>query len=184
MTKDGPPALDPRYDPVYQRGFASSASPARIRAVETPKQDRPAPAQRPEQHRAAPLRPSDEERPDPFVVPPATGSADDAEPEETEPDQREDAPSGLTLRGNPWVAALWVVAVLLLTAGFFGTWRSQSIYVGATPINDMNEIVTFQVLQTLSPSLVLVGLLVLGGLFFLHAVSWRARRREDAPEEG
>ncbi len=179
MTKDDPP-IDPRYDPVYQRGFAGAA-PARIRAVETPKQDRQTPPQRPEPQRSA-LRPPGEERVDPFIVPPAESvPQDELLPEPVDPQVRDESPalSGLTLRGNPWVASLWVVAVLLLTAGFFGTWRSQSIYVGATPINDMNEIVMFQVLQTLSPSLVLVGLLVLGGLFFLHAVSWRGRRREE-----
>jgi hypothetical protein len=182
MTKDSSPAIDPRYDPVYQRGFSGTAAASRIHAVETPKQDRAAPPQRPEPQRAAVRRQHAEERVDPFVVPPAKSvPQDELLPEPMEPEVREEPPptSGLTLRGNPWVASLWVVAVLLLTAGFFGTWRSQSIYVGATPINDMNEIVMFQVLQTLSPSLVLVGLLVLGGLFFLHAVSWRARRREE-----
>jgi hypothetical protein len=185
MTKDSSPAMDPRYDPVYQRGFAGTAA-SRIRAVEIPKPDRPAQPQRaepqrPDAPRATALRPGDE-RVDPFVVPPAKSvPQDELLPESTEPEPREDAATvpGLALRGNPWVASLWVVAVLLLTAGFFGTWRSQSIYVGATPINDMNEIVMFQVLQTLSPSLVLVGLLVLGGLFFLHAVSWRGRRRDE-----
>ena len=197
MTKDSSPAIDPRYDPVYQRGFSGSPAASRIRAVETPKQDRPsatqradfqraesqrADAQRSEQQRAAALRPQREERVDPFVVPPAKSvPQDELVPEPDEPQLRDEPPtaSGLELRGNPWVATLWVVAVLLLTAGFFGTWRSQSIYVGATPINDMNEIVMFQVLQTLSPSLVLVGLLVLGGLFFLHAVSWQSRRRDE-----
>jgi hypothetical protein len=182
MTKDSSPAIDPRYDPVYQRGFSSAVAASRIRAVETPKQDRSAPPQRSE-HRAAAHRPPSEERVDPFVVPPARSvPQDELVPEPMEPEARDEPPTttaGLTLRGNPWVASLWVVAVLLLTAGFFGTWRSQSIYVGATPINDMNEIVMFQVLQTLSPSLVLVGLLVVGGLFFLHAVSWRARRRDE-----
>ncbi len=186
MTKDSSPAIDPRYDPVYQRGFSGNPAASRIRAVETPKQDRTAApqraeSQRPEQQRAAALRPQREERVDPFVVPPAKSvPQDELLPEPDEPQLRDEPPtaSGLELRGNPWVATLWVVAVLLLTAGFFGTWRSQSIYVGATPINDMNEIVMFQVLQTLSPSLVLVGLLVLGGLFFLHAVSWRGRQRD------
>jgi hypothetical protein len=179
MTKENPPAIDPRYDPAYQRGFAGTATPTRIHAVDTPKEDRAAAPQRAESARVAAHHPP-EERVEPFVVPPAkSASSDEALPESTEARDRDEAPTsvGLTLRGNPWVATLWVVAVLLLTAGFFGTWRSQSIYVGATPINDMNEIVTFQVLQTLSPSLVLVGLLVLAGLFFLHAVSWRARRR-------
>lgn len=181
MTKESPPAIDPRYDPVYQRGFSGAAAPARIRAVETPRQERPAPPQRSEPQPAPVFRASSDERVDSFVVPPAkSASQDDLLPEADEPQLREAPPaSGLTLRGNPWVASLWVVAVLLLTGGFFGTWRSQSIYVGATPINDMNEIVTFQVLQTLSPSLVLVGLLVLGGLIFLHAISWRAKRSDD-----
>ncbi len=186
MTKDSSPAIDPRYDPVYQRGFSGSAAASRIRAVENPKPDRAQPAQRTDTKRAEPrataLRPESEERVDPFVVPPARAVPQD-ELETVEPEARDEQPaatsSGMSLRGNPWVATLWVVAVLLLTAGFFGTWRSQSIYVGATPINDMNEIVMFQVLQTLSPSLVLVGLLVLGGLCFLHAVSWRGRRREE-----
>ena len=174
--------MDPRYDPVYQRGFSGTAAASRIRAVETPKPDRTLPSPRPDDQRAAALRPPGEERVDPFVVPPAKSvPQDELLPEPLEPEVRDESPatSALALRGNPWVATLWVVAVLLLTAGFFGTWRSQSIYVGATPINDMNEIVMFQVLQTLSPSLVLVGLLVLGGLFFLHAVSWRGRRREE-----
>ena len=203
MTKESPPAIDPRYDPAYQRGFSGAAA-SHIRAVETPRHDRAAPAQRAEAHsprtepqRTEPhrtdtqrmesqrgsLRSPAEERIDPFVVPPARSvPEDDLLPEPTEPEPRDEAagPSRIMLRGNPWVAVLWVVAVLMLTAGFFGTWRSQSIYVGATPINDMNEIVMFKVLQTLSPSLVLVGLLVLGGLVFLHAVSWRGRRGEDS----
>ena len=182
MTKENPPAIDPRYDPAYQRGFSGPAAASRIRAVETPKPDRTRPSQRPDAQRAAALRAAGEERVDPFVVPPAKSvPQDELLPEPLEPEARDQPPVGsaLALRGNPWVATLWVVAVLMLTAGFFGTWRSQSIYVGATPINDMNEIVMFQVLQTLSPSLVLVGLLVLGGLFFLHAVSWRGRRREE-----
>ncbi len=178
MTKDNPPAIDPRYDPVYQRGFAGSAH-TRIRAVEPPRQERPGP--RPEPSRS--LRPSVDERSEPFVVPPArSAGAEDAvvgEPESPVPEEAAGSPGWLVLRGNPWVATLWVVGVLLITAGFFGTWRSQSIYVGATPVDDMNEIVTMEVLDLLSPPLMLVGLLVIAGVLFLHAVAWRARPVED-----
>ncbi|MDQ4138512.1 MAG: hypothetical protein M3116_06670 [Actinomycetota bacterium] len=183
MTKDDPP-IDPRYDPVYQRGFAGAA-PARIRAVETPKQERPQPQQRPEAHRAA-VRPSSEERIDPFVVPPAESAQDEFLPDPSVPQRREEPPAspGVILRGNPWIATLWVVGVLLVTGGFYGAVRSQLIYVGATPIDDgMNEIVTMEVLDLLSPPLILAGLLVIAGVLFLHAIAWRARRRVDDEDE-
>jgi hypothetical protein len=187
MTKDSPPTFDDRYDPAFQRGFAGA--PSRIHAVAPPKQDsadRPIAAPRREAARPpAAGTGRDAEAYDPFAVPSARAEVDDdaESPDAKREDAEETRRGGLVLRGNPWVATLWVVAVLLLTAGFFGTWRSQSIYVGASPITDMNEIVTFQILQLLSPSLVLVGLLVLGGLLFLHAVSWRARRTDDEPAE-
>ncbi|MFC0680658.1 hypothetical protein ACFFGH_22740 [Lysobacter korlensis] len=186
MTKENPPAIDPRYDPVFQRGFAGAAAHARIRAVETPKEARPLAGQRSEPPRAAGFRAPSEERVDPFVVPPATAAAhDEMLAEEAAPQTQTEFPVAgrMVLRGNPWVATLWVVGVLLITAGFFGTWRSQSIYVGATPVDDMNEIVTMEVLDLLSPPLMLVGLLVLAGVLFLHAIAWRARRAEDEDED-
>ena len=74
MTKDSSPAIDPRYDPVYQRGFTGAASPARIRAVEVPK-ERPAAPQRPEPPRAS--RTPQDASVDSFVVPPAESSIPD-----------------------------------------------------------------------------------------------------------
>ena len=182
MTKDNPPAIDPRYDPVYQRGFAGSAAHTRIRAVETPRQERP--AQRTESSWS--FRPSVDDRSEPFVVPPARSAGADetvvGEPESPARDEAAPSPGGLVLRGNPWVATLWVVGVLLITAGFFGTWRSQSIYVGATAVDDMNGIVMMEVLDLLSPPLMLVGLLVLAGVLFLHAISWRAKTVDEENE--
>jgi hypothetical protein len=187
MTKDNPPAIDPRYDPMYQRGFAGAAAHARIRAVETPKQERPAAPQRPEPLRTgASSRQVSDERVDPFVVPPArSANQDELLSEEAPPLVREElpAPRGVVLRGNPWVATLWVVGVLLITAGFFSAWRSQSIYVGATSVDEINEIVTMEVLDLLAPPLVLAGLLVLAAVLFLHAISWRARRVVEDEEE-
>jgi hypothetical protein len=186
MTKENPPAIDPRYDPVYQRGFAGAAAHTRIRAVETPKPERPIVSSRPEPSRSMAYRPTTEDRVDPFVVPPAmTATVEEPAPDDIADQAREEqpAPTGLVLRGNPWVATLWVVGVLLVTAGFFGTWRSQSIYVGATPVDDMNEIVTMEVLDLLSPPLMLVGLLVIAGVLFLHAIAWRTRRVVDEEEE-
>lgn len=186
MTKDSSPAFDARYDPVYQRGFTGAATPARIHAVEPPKLDR---VPRPDSAAASRTEPArqlfadradEHDASNSFAVPSVRSAMADPAEKANHGTSTDDEPrgGGLTLRGNPWVATLWVVAVLLLTSGFLGTWRSQSIYVGASPITDMNEIVTFQVLQLLSPSLVLVGLMVLGGLLFLHAVSWRDRRAE------
>jgi hypothetical protein len=177
MTKDNPPAIDPRYDPAFQRGFAGSAH-ARIRAVDSPReQPRPEPRAQPRQ---SVQRPAAEEPGDPFVVPPARPPvADPLDAVDAAPGDSPARPSGLKLRGNPWVAGLWVVGVLLVTAGFLGTWRSQSIYVGATPVDDMSEIVTMEVLDLLSPPLLLVGLLVLAGVLFLHAIAWRSRRGDE-----
>ncbi len=186
MTKENPPAIDPRYDPVYQRGFAGAAAHARIRAVESPKQERPPAPQRPEPLRSGGTRQASDERVDPFVVPPArSATQDDLPPEEPPTSVREELPAspGVVLRGNPWVATLWVVGVLLIAAGFFSAWRSQSIDVGATSVDEINEIVTMEVLDLLAPPLMLAGVLVLAAVLFLHAVAWRARRVVDEEED-
>lgn len=82
----------------------------------------------------------------------------------------ESAPS---LRGNPWVVVLWVLALLFSAGGLWMQWYSQMLY--ATP--DFDSATTYYVipavLQALSPWLLGVGLATLAGVVFLHAVRWR-----------
>ena len=74
---------------------------------------------------------------------------------------------------NPWLAVLWVLAVVFTIGG------TAALYYSTAALNSPNldNTVTFyvfpQLLQAVAPWLVGVGLATLSGVVFVHAVQWR-----------
>jgi hypothetical protein len=188
-VNDEPPPIDTRYDPVYQRGFAGKAVP-RIRAVappDTESTDRP----RAPRFQARQQTPDVQDSTTP-TVPVWRDDLDDvahdgAAPAPEVTTDADGARAGrLTAAGNPWLLSMWVVAVLLLSVGFYGTWRSQGIYAGAEGINDSTGIIVYRVLELLAPLAALAGLLAICALIAIYAVAWRPKQvdADDAANSG
>ncbi len=78
-----------------------------------------------------------------------------------------------SLRGNPWVVVLWVLALGLSAAGLWATWYAQDLYASPTIGNVESYYVMPAVLSAIAPWLLGVGLLALVAVVFLHAVRWR-----------
>lgn len=79
-----------------------------------------------------------------------------------------------SLRGNPWVAVLWVLAIALIAAGVAAQWFAQAMLTNARTVSAQTLYVVPAVLAELSPWLVAVGLVSLVAVVMLHAVRWRA----------
>lgn len=78
-----------------------------------------------------------------------------------------------TLRANPWVPALWIVAAVLIVLGIAGQTAAEVITAGPTADTPLVEYVIPALLRALSPWLLVAGLLAGIGVMFLHAARWR-----------
>lgn len=172
------PVFDPRHDAIYQRGYR-------------PGDGRPAPEAVPEKRRTAARRP---------VVPPTTPHAPAAQVAATPPAQVESDPFPaapahevdalladlLTVeqepsRGrNPFIGALWIVAVFLVAAALTLQWQAVLGYAAPYSYSGSGPLPMGMIIQQLSyavtPSVLTAGLLTIAGLLFWHATNWRARR--------
>ena len=75
---------------------------------------------------------------------------------------------------NPWLALLWVFAVVLVSLGVWGQAKAFELQTapwrGQPPVEDFYVLPV--VLGTLAPWLVAIGLVAAAGATLLHAVRW------------
>jgi hypothetical protein len=141
--------FDPRFDPAFQRGFDGvsprvESQPTRVEPVET----------------SAPGRP--------MVEGVETARATRVEPVETSP---EALPP--TLRGNPFIPALWIVSAVFTAAGVAAQFLAQRINYSPTAPTAAQEYVLPAVLSALSPWLFAAGLAAGIATLAIHALRWR-----------
>ena len=194
MTEQDGAAIDPRYDPAFQRGFsgevqtgAHGQSTLRRTAAVNPVSSRPA-AQRVEEFRNASSDPSAEvsqavadagffaPRPDAPTTLAVTDPASAAP-------QQGDAPAVLStpreLARNHFVIALGVLAVALVLAGV--VWAYEGFATIVKNGGTRNE-VEFWAAQTMSfgaPLAIVVGLGVVAVLLVLFGRVWQRGRPQD-----
>ena len=162
MADDG---YDPRFDPAFQRGFeGDTALPAR----QVPGRQA-APVM---QERIAPP-PLVRERPRP-----ATDDGRAAERVIVERVERvEVAEEPVRLRGNPFLIALLVIAIVLIGAGVLIGSRIDAWYDDVRPGG-----IGYSVLNMLvygAPIAIGLGLATIIGVLFVFALRWRGRPAED-----
>ncbi len=146
--------FDPRFDPAFQRGFDQS----RVEPVET-----------------SPTRPS---RVEPGETSPSRPHVDESrrvesrrvELVETSPPNAALPP---TLRGNPFIPALWIVAVVFTAAGVWAQYFAQTLTYSPTAPTAAQEYVLPAVLSALSPWLFTAGLAAGIATLVIHALRWR-----------
>ncbi|MEX1078231.1 MAG: hypothetical protein WED09_03895 [Homoserinimonas sp.] len=150
MTSDQP-GIDPRFDPIFQRGYdGTQAGAARVVTASsgTPRDAAEPPARTDDGIQEASRPVVTIEYPEPTSAP----------------------PSGL----NPFIILLWVAGPgLTLSAGWlmYDTFASRMTGPVATEDQAM-----LQLIWSTAPSVVTVGLAIIAGLLFWHATGWRRAR--------
>ena len=182
MPDDDGAAIDPRYDPAFQRGFegevqtgAHGQSTLRRTAAVNPAPARPTP-QRAEESRFAPRSDGAELAP---VAENGVGAlvSDIASPSPVEPAAQAHVTTPRELARNPFVIALAVLAVVLVLAG--AIWAYEGFATIVTNGGTRNE-VEFWAAQTMSfgaPLAIVGGLAVVAMLLVLFGRSYQLSRR-------
>lgn len=164
MTNDQP-TVDPRFDPIFQRGYEGGL------------QDAGTSVPAPEPVAAAPVDPAPEPEPapSPTVPQPHTGvaAAMSSQPIVTvEYPGGEPEPPARIL--NPFIILLWVIGVALVLIGASASYESFSRSMGS--MSRPEDMAFQQLIWMLSPGVVTVGLGIMAGLLFWHAAAWRRSR--------
>jgi len=141
--------FDPRFDPAFQRGFDGS----RVEPVET-----------------SPTRPS---RVEPVETARARRVDESRRVELVETSPAFEAALPPTLRGNPFIPALWIVAAVFTLAGAASQYLATFINYSPTASSAAIEYVLPSVLITLSPWLFGAGLAAGIATLVIHALRWR-----------
>ena len=78
-----------------------------------------------------------------------------------------------TPRGrNPWMAVLWILAIVLLSFGLSAAFISNSMMLAGN-FNSVSEYYVIpKTLESVAPWFVAVGLASVVGVVFMHAVRW------------
>lgn len=172
--------LDPRFDPAFQRGFDGPQP----RVMEPPARlKEPTGGAAPLRAAPAPFDVGSTARPaGPTAVgdgaggaagaggrmpetPEFTESASDAEDAGREPN---------TVRGNPWLRTLWLIAVVFTIGGLAAQWQAQLMFASSNPSNVVEYYVIPSILGTMSPWFTFAGLFAGIGAVFISAAKWRA----------
>ena len=146
----GRPAIDPRHDAIYQRGYQpgeTSLPPVRRPLIGAPP-----------------------------AAPGVAAEIDEVPAFDTDVFQDELPRSGW----NPFIAILWVVAVVFIGASTTLQWQAATASyagysysgTGPMPLNMIIQQLSYQIL----PSVLTSGMFIAAGLLFWHAAAWRARR--------
>lgn len=146
--------FDPRFDAAFQRGYVEGGPRAPRQ-----EQSRPAIIEPPSQWASVPQVMDARDRPDA----PAHAIAAPPQP-------------AVSLAGNPWVRALWVIAPVFIVVGVVGQGWAQSKLMGSfssTSPDAFSAYIIPSVAQSLCPWMVLTGLAALVGVVLLNAVRWR-----------
>lgn len=168
--------VDPRYDPIFQRGYAedsgrSGMPPTTARAVtQAPRAQQTSGESRGDLpgEAASPLPPvtADTSPERPVVTTEIFG-------EHPKPSHRRGAP-------NPFIVLLWVIGVGLTALGIGFAYKfflNQFSYP-----REQQDLILQQLAWAFSPPAVTVGLAIIAGLLFWHAASWRrARAQRNTP---
>lgn len=190
MSEHDGAAIDPRYDPAFQRGFegevqtgAHGQSTLRRTAAVNPAPARPA-AQRVEEVRVGPVpTPSafapESERPPVVGLPGMAGSPTSPDGAEAQVPMVAGAASVATPREllrNPFVIALAALAAVLILAG--AVWAYEGFATIVKNGGTRNE-VEFWAAQTMSfgaPLAIVVGLAVVAALLVVFGRGWQRSR--------
>ena len=173
------PAFDPRHDAIYQRGYqAGDSQTAQPGAA-------PAGTSRGRTTRGGSARIGDPPAgPGSPAVAAFAGAPDeigDLDPLGFDSDVFHDEPE--RQRWNPFITLLWVIGVVLPAGGFTLQWHAVSNMFRSSSYSGTGDPPLDMVLQQFSylvaPPLITAGLIIVAGLLFWHAASWRARRRAD-----
>jgi len=178
MSEGDEAAIDPRYDPAFQRGFAGEVqtgahgqSTLRRTAAVNPSPVLPAP-QRPDEFRITPPPTVDTSVPDAAA---ATGTVALARDADVQPPVAA-VPAAVgprELARNPFVIALAALAAVLILAG--AIWAYEGFATIVKNGGTRNE-VEFWAAQTMSfgaPLAIVVGLAVVAVILVLFGRSWR-----------
>lgn len=153
--------LDPRFDPLFQRGYQGvsrdAVAPPPVHISEPPQVARPAVDPERVSTAAPPQRGVDDERYLPVVMTESAG-------ERPEPRRL----------FNPFIVLLWIIGPGLSALGMVGTQElwSQQWSNNFSP----EEAGAMQGLMMAAQSAVTVGFATVGGLLFWHAAAWRRAR--------
>jgi hypothetical protein len=167
MTGEGS-TLDPRFDPVFQRGYQGGL------------RDSAPPARSVEPQQVAP--PAIEPEP---VATPTRGRVDTADERYlpvvmTEPAGERSEPRRLI---NPFIVLLWIVGPALVIGGVVSV---QETFVQQWSNNfSPEDTARLQTIMIAAQAAVTVGFAIVGGLLFWHAAAWQRARatRRQAPSQ-
>lgn len=85
----------------------------------------------------------------------------------------EESDEGISLSGNPWVRALWVIAGVFTIGGLVAQWQAQQLFSSQNGSNAIDYYVLPSILSTMSPWFTFAGLIAGVAVVTLHAVRWR-----------
>ncbi|MBH0130034.1 hypothetical protein [Salinibacterium sp. NK8237] len=177
-------SIDPRFDPVFQRGYAAGEGGPReestrtARTVDSYRQPvatsvAPAPPQVARDERGPSLSaPPSAVAPMPVSDPttPQTQYLDGAAvvegPEVTS--------TPTSLARNPWIYVLWSVGGVLMASGVGGLWWSFKGLYGRGTI-DENSWQLFNLAQTASPLCIIAGAFCVASALLVHCLDWMRR---------
>jgi hypothetical protein len=170
MTARSNDEFDPRFDPAFQRGFEGQRDGQRARDGDGRRSAPPRAESRPlearpvtrEPYASVPIGLPPEVARDEAVVT-ASGQADAAAHDDQPP------------RVNPFLIALGVVAVALVAAGSWGIQTAREPFLGGESASNIDYI-GLQILQTISPISIGLGVATAIGILFVFAVNWQKRR--------
>ena len=170
MTARSDDEFDPRFDPAFQRGFEGQRATEGQRAGEPRRSVPPRAEARPLE--ARPVAQPYASAP-PIGLPPETARDESvvSRPEQADVAADSDQPP----RANPFLIALGVVAVALVVAGAWGIQTAREPFLGGESASNIDYI-GLQILQTISPISIGLGVATAIGILFVFAVSWQRRR--------
>jgi hypothetical protein len=179
MSDEDGAAIDPRYDPAFQRGFsgevqtgAHGQSTLRRTAAVNPAPARPAP-QRSEEFRISPPP-----APEPVTGPELAALAPVPDAAAPQPVTAAVPVAGpRELARNPFVIALAVLAVVLILAGAIWAYEGFASIVASGGTRNEVEFWAAQTMSFGAPLAIVAGFGIVAVLLVLFGRSWRAQAR-------
>lgn len=159
------PRVDPRFDPIFQRGYQGGVRNTGVRQVSRATSP-PSPAPEPEPTATSEVPPpARQQHPDASVADPVQPMVI------TEYPASEPAKPRRSL--NPFIVLLWIVGPALIGGGASATY--QSAFRNMSGWSGPDQMALQQVIWMAGPAAITVGLGIIAGLLFWHAAAWRAR---------
>ncbi len=163
--------IDPRYDPVFQRGYEggtavpSKRQPASAVSAPAPSVGLPPPA--------APV---------PAVGAPQPGGAFVGPAVTVEVLGDDPAPGARVRVVNPFIVLLWLFGPALVVGA---SWVAFQSFTEQNPgYISQEQMAVRQFFWVMSPAFVTAGLVIIGGLLFWHAAAFRRARNQRGIREG